>query len=303
MLVETGCRLHLGLIDLNGGLGRIDGGVGLGISDPGVTISAKPSNSLDVSGTHSQLVQNYASTLMEKYELPPAKLNIESVIPRHVGLGSGTQLALATGSAMVEISDIDVPVTELADHLGRGGTSGIGTAVFERGGFVLDGGHSTAEKDQFLPSSASKASPPPVISRLEFPDWNIRIYQPRGSGKSGEAEKSVFQNKTPIPIDDVRHLSHVVLMKLLPSVAESDFQAFREAVEDIQNIGWKRFEVKKKPKSKQIINQLSEKGVAAGLSSWGPVVYGISPDSLPEIGINCQYFDTSSDNQGATISD
>lgn len=301
MLVKTGCRLHFGLIDLNGDLGRIDGGVGLGLSNPGVTISVVPSESLTVQGPQSELVQNYASTLMNKYGLPPAELSIETVIPRHVGLGSGTQLALATGKAMLSISDKDVPTTELADCLGRGGTSGIGTAVFDSGGFILDGGHSIEEKSQFLPSSASDTSPPPIISRMRFPDWNIRIFKPTGSKIAGKEEKSLFQTKTPIALDSVRQISHIVLMKLLPSIAESDFTEFRDAIELIQKVAWKKIEVENQPRSKKLIDELSEKGLAAGLSSWGPTVYAISPTPINDVDLNCPYFESSPDNEGASV--
>lgn len=303
MLVETGCRLHFGLIDLNGGLGRIDGGVGLGLSDPGVTISAQPSESLTVKGPHSELIRDYASTIMNTYGVPPAELSIKSVIPRHVGLGSGTQLALATAKSLIGVSDVDISTTELADCLGRGGTSGIGTAAFERGGFILDGGHSIEEKSQFLPSSASDASPPPVTSRMEFPNWNIRIFQPGGVGKSGTEEESAFQDETPISLDEIRRISHIIMMKLMPSIAEADFQAFRDAIESLQTLGWKRLEVEKQPQSRQVMKELSEQGVAAGLSSWGPAVYAISPTPINDIDFECQYFDSSPDNSGATISD
>ena len=42
MIIETPSRLHMTLIDLNGTIGRIDGGVGLTIKKPKLVLEAKP---------------------------------------------------------------------------------------------------------------------------------------------------------------------------------------------------------------------------------------------------------------------
>ena len=41
--VKTPARLHLGLIDLNGDLGRMFGGLGVGIDHPNVIVEAEQS--------------------------------------------------------------------------------------------------------------------------------------------------------------------------------------------------------------------------------------------------------------------
>ena len=35
VVIRTGCRLHFTLIDMNAELGRVDGGVGVGLKAPG----------------------------------------------------------------------------------------------------------------------------------------------------------------------------------------------------------------------------------------------------------------------------
>ena len=41
LVISTPARLHFGLIDMNGKIGRIDGGVGLALDSPHTLIEAK----------------------------------------------------------------------------------------------------------------------------------------------------------------------------------------------------------------------------------------------------------------------
>lgn len=41
LLIQTPSRLHLSLLDLNGSLGRIDGGVGLTLKKPSLVLELK----------------------------------------------------------------------------------------------------------------------------------------------------------------------------------------------------------------------------------------------------------------------
>lgn len=301
MRVKTGSRLHLGLIDLNGDIGRKDGGAGLSINNPGVTIDIDEAEKLQVKGPESSIVKDYAKTVLDYFDIDPVALKIESTIPRHTGLGSGTQLALATAKAITEYNGIELSTRKLSNIVGRGGTSGIGTYAFDRGGFIVDGGHSSDDKEQFLPASASDAPPPPLTSRMEFPEWNIKLFLPEGSDIYGTNEESLFVKETPIPIDEVRKVSHIILMKLMPAVRDANFREFKEAIDSLQSIGWKAMEVQKQPKSKDIINNLSSQGVAAGLSSWGPTVFAVSPNRIHTPEIDCEVISVSKDNSGAKI--
>jgi len=67
-------------------------------------------------------------------------INIEAAIPEHVGLGSGTQMSLAIGSALNAIYNLGLSVRDIAAITERGLRSGIGIGIFEQGGLVVDGG-------------------------------------------------------------------------------------------------------------------------------------------------------------------
>ena len=107
------------------------------------------------------------------------KFTVNSTYPSHSGLGSGTQLSLAVAKLITMMDGREMTAYDLAKIVGRGGTSGIGVESFENGGFIVDGGHKSSEKPNFLPSSASNASPAPIIARYNFPlDWKIIILVP-----------------------------------------------------------------------------------------------------------------------------
>jgi beta-ribofuranosylaminobenzene 5'-phosphate synthase len=298
--IKTPSRLHLTLIDLNGTLGRIDGGVGITIEDPHLVMAAEPEgNDIRVlfkeSGLNQKLMDEYRSKMVDAALKITKSLNLNSgyiikvlkTYPPHSGLGFGTQLSLAVGKLIAELNGQDISAVEIAQIVGRGGTSGIGVASFETGGFIVDGGHKKSEKLNFLPSSASKASPPPITARYDFPDdWKIILVIPQVERNvSGEKEVNIFQEYCPIPLPEVQKLSHILLMNMMPAVVEGDLDAFGSALNSIQNIGFKKIEVKLQNQFiKDLMDNLRSSGAAGvGMSSFGPTVYAITDNSTKNI--------------------
>jgi beta-ribofuranosylaminobenzene 5'-phosphate synthase len=48
--IKTPSRIHMTLIDMNGSLGRVDGGIGITLEEPNIVITAKKSDSVEVRG-------------------------------------------------------------------------------------------------------------------------------------------------------------------------------------------------------------------------------------------------------------
>lgn len=303
MKIDTVSRLHFGLIDLNGGIGRVDGGVGLALSHPNIRVRAELSNKISAEGPLSDRAEKAAYSVIQHIDGKPIRIEITRKYPQHIGLGSGTQIALASGLAACLLNNKTLQPQKIADITGRGGTSGIGTAAFHQGGFILDGGHGINEKNGFLPSSESKASPPPTISRQKFPDWEIRLLIPEKEGAYGSRELDIFQKECPIPNREVEKVCRIILMKLLPSVRRESFSEFKEAITRLQDIGFKSREIKYQPKSKQILQDLKNKEVAAGMSSLGPTIYVIHPEKIDIPNYNVRTIDTKANNKGAEVSD
>lgn len=323
VIVITPSRLHFALIDLNGSLGRVDGGIGLSLDYPGFKIIAQYSDTTNVIGTSEVLprANRILSLLKNRCNINNITIKIEENIPSHVGLGSGTQLSLGITKAVCTLFDIDLNYQEMAFIVGRGGTSGIGVAAFSQGGFIVDGGHEFAKdkyfegiKSSFLPSSASEGiKPPPVIVRYDFPDWDILVTIPDCKHISGEDEVRLFQTLCPMPLEEVQAISHIVLLKLLPSVVQNDIVSFGEAIDLIQKIGWKKVEIEKQDEVvRQIMSFLRENGgYGVGLSSWGPAIFCFGQDLtklkiitneyLKENRISGHCFITHANNFGATV--
>ena len=276
--VVTPSRLHITLIDLNGALGRIDGSVGLTLDYPSIKINAKRDAQLSVSGTteFAERIKNAASAVLTQYDINGVAIDVVQEYPNHVGLGSGTQVALAVGTAISELYDLNLSPTTIAKLTGRGGTSGIGVAAYEFGGFLVDGGHKG--KTEFLPSSASgKFGPGPIIARHDFPDWAIVLAIPNLRGASDKREIDVFQKQCPLPLNEVQELCHVILMEMLPAVVEHDIESFGRSINRVQTIGFKRRELELQPFCAHLVQFMRENGaIGAGMSSFGPVVYGIT---------------------------
>jgi len=302
VIVETGSRIHLGLIEMHGGSGRVDGGIGIALDDPRVLLEARQSDGVTVSGcddTIGQMVKDIATrTLAGIRAGAGATITVRSSYPAHTGLGSGSQLSLATAKAICELYGRPMPVPDLAQLTGRGGTSGIGTAAFETGGFIIDGGHRFGpgcEKTGFAPSSASKGiRPAPVTVRYSFPsDWKIVLAVPDiPKGASGGREADIFRQHCPVPQEEVRALCHEVLVRMLPGIVEHDLDLFGSSVNAIQSFGFKRVEHSLQPlEMTRLLDTMRSAGAAgAGMSSFGPAFYAVCDTGVRDVERAAQTF-------------
>lgn len=288
--ITTPSRLHLTLLDLNGSLGRIDGGIGVTLQEPNIIVDGRisRSGSLEIvaQGAWEEIINDICITIYKNQPDLERSIEIELVqpYPAHTGLGSKTQLATAIAYIICILSgreDLLTPTT-LASIVSRGGTSGIGYKAFFDGGFILDGGHQygeNREKTSFLPSSASKANPAVTLLRTDFPEnWYFLLILLEGlEGAHDAHEVNIFQQYCPIQLEEVQKLSHLILMQTLPGLVTGDIQAFGESLYKIQSIGFKKIEVDiQVPQIRGLIDFLMKKGAyGAGMSSFGPVVYAL----------------------------
>ncbi|MBN2518045.1 MAG: DUF98 domain-containing protein, partial [Candidatus Altiarchaeota archaeon] len=109
--VKTPSRLHLSLIDLEGSLGRVDGGIGLALERPNVILEAEAYDGLK---SNDGVAKQFAGKVLGSYDLEGASIQVKERIPEHVGLGGTTQMALAVALAVTRAHDIDADTRELA---------------------------------------------------------------------------------------------------------------------------------------------------------------------------------------------
>ena len=281
--ITTPSRLHFSLLDLNGVLGRVDGGFGLAIAKPNFQIVAEQATGIHLpASVYRDRTAAVLKRLQDTYRFPGIKLTFHTEIPMHCGFGSGTQLSLGIAQAVNLLYELGLDVQTLAKVVGRGGTSGIGIAAFQTGGFIVDGGHRFPEqKASFLPSSAlGDISPPPVLLRYSFPEVPLLIVMPNCSRIYGDKEIELFQTLCPQPEWVAQKLSHILLMQVLPALVEGDMSSFGKALNQIQTFGWKKVEIDAQGTELQLtLDFLRQSGAfGAGVSSWGSAICVVGDD-------------------------
>ena len=271
--VSAGARLHVGFQNLSLARDRLYGGIGIGLED-------------GVAATES-LLREYATQAVEILGVPGVSVSLERRLPRHVGLGSGTQLALSVLVATATAYGLEPDLRTRAPAMGRGGRSGVGVATFEGGGFVVDAGHPTG-RFTTEPPAEGDWTVPPVVARHELPtDWRFLVVVPDAEpGRSGNGEdesmRSVVERADPAIADE---LASIVTGTLLPAAAEGRLEAFGEAIAEIgrKNGAWYAdaqggvF----RPPAGELVESLDDCPVVSGVgqSSWGPVVYGVTDEN------------------------
>ncbi|HEY9758298.1 MAG TPA: beta-ribofuranosylaminobenzene 5'-phosphate synthase family protein, partial [Oculatellaceae cyanobacterium] len=193
-------------------------------------------------------------------------------IPEHIGLGSGTQLALATATALQKILNTNATIPQLATTMGRAQRTGVGTAIFQNGGFVVDAGKNP-ETNSF----------PTLIFQQPFPEnWRFVVAIPNvHKGLAKDQEKKAFQQLTPMSAEAVGKICRLIVMKLLPAIAENEIEIFGEALTQIQETVGDNFAKAQGGRyastaAADTINFLKTQGAyGTGQSSWGPAVYGL----------------------------
>src|SRR5260370_5448120 len=137
--VTIPARLHLGFLDLNGGLGRRFGSIGLAISGLRTKIAFRRARKDHITGPERERVMRHVDKMMQRLTLDDSHMvDVLEVVPAHAGLGSGTQLALAVAAGVRRLHGLSLDIEGDALHLGRGARSGVGIGLFHRGGLVVD---------------------------------------------------------------------------------------------------------------------------------------------------------------------
>ncbi|MDV3103676.1 beta-ribofuranosylaminobenzene 5'-phosphate synthase family protein [Thermococcus waiotapuensis] len=270
MIIRTPKRLHLGLIDPSGGLGRRFGAIGVAL-EGGYEIKVSPGDGLKInaSGKDEDTIREAVARMNHSFGTGTGySIEVVKAIPRHVGLGSTTQLSLAVGMAIAKLNGLNISVEELARALGRGKNSGAGIYTFKLGGLVVDGG--------------VKDDVPPLVVRHEFPEsWAFLLIIPDLKPGFDEREEEPVMKSAQGDPGVAREISHILLLGLLPALVEKNIEAFGRHLTEIQRLVGRHFGSQQggefREDLKPIIDFLAEKTYGYGQSSWGPTVYGLIP--------------------------
>ncbi|MDP3009085.1 MAG: GHMP kinase [Methylococcales bacterium] len=260
-------RLHMGFIDLSGSLGRHFGSIGVALNEHATRLSVTPAAQRMITGDCAERADQCLTMLCKALNVSDkVRIDIEAAIPEHVGLGSGTQMSLAIGSALNALYDLGLSVRDIASVMDRGLRSGIGIGVFEQGGLVVDGGR------------GENTIIPPVLVHFDIPsEWRfILVFDKRGQGLHGQQEIQAFKKLPPFPQQEAARLCYLLLMRGLPAVAENNIVQFGEVISQLQQSVGEHFSAAQggvftSPEVTKAMHWLAEQGaVAIGQTSWGP---------------------------------
>lgn len=264
VLVTAPARLHMGFLDLSGALERNFGSIGVALNEISTQLVLSKSEHKNISNPR---VEKALTVFCDTFQVSEnVQIDVVTEIPAHIGLGSGTQMALAVGTGLNALYELNLSVREIAAVMDRGLRSGIGIGVFEQGGFVVDGGR------------GEKTITPPMLAHFDVPkDWRfILVFDSRGQGLHGKQEIEAFKTLPPFSRTDAEKLSYLLLMQALPAIAEQDLARFGEVITQLQKMVGEHFApaqggVFTSENVAKAMTFLAEKGaVAIGQTSWGP---------------------------------
>lgn len=280
--VTTGSRLHFGLL-----CGAADsqwhyGGIGLMLDQPAWQLEvALATSGPDIFETSAGVRERLQRILLRfrrsNPDLPAVRFATVCEVNPHAGLGSGTQLTLAAGTALLLLSGRRRPAdaTQLAASLGRSRRSAIGTFGFDHGGFIIDHG----EQQQ---------SPEHRLEKIRIPEeWRFLIVTPpQLTGLSGETEENFFGEQRCLAPDVLNQIDTAVQTMIVPAIRHRRFADFRDGLAVYGRLVGEFYApaqggVYSSPLIRSLVDQLAERGVTGAVqSSWGPSV--CIPASSPE---------------------
>lgn len=268
--VTTGARLHFGLLVAGPPDCRRYGGIGLMINKPRFSLTACRADRTAIHA--SPATQQRILELLRGLGADDAgvEIKIQEEIPAHAGFGSGTQLALALGTAWSRLQANLVSVEELALRLGRGTRSVVGALGFESGGLI----------SQSVADDAGTCRPAPV--RCDFPEtWRfVLVTPPSDVGLSGESERSAFRCLPPMTARQLQRLDELQA-DLMSAARLQDFRSFSERLQVFgQEVGAYFAPLQSgtfgSRRMAELAGWLNRHGIrGVGQTSWGPTLFAL----------------------------
>ncbi|MEX2113285.1 MAG: hypothetical protein WD845_08875 [Pirellulales bacterium] len=301
-------RLHFGLLSFGQPTGRQFGGAGVLIDRPGLRLRVASHDVFQVQGPLANRVErvarHYAESLgllssprstmgqgrpteapenpvswpaaaspffcQEPINLPACRIEVLDAPPEHVGLGTGTQLALSVVAginALAGNAPLDAPA--LAALTGRAARSAIGTYGFLRGGLLMESGK--------LPGETLS----PLERRTLPPDeWRFVVVLTHDQqGVSGDEGRRAFEQLPPVPPETTAALRGELTERLFPAAEQGDFATFSDSLYRYGYTSGMCFAAQQggpfaTPRVAEWVDHIRSLGVSGvGQSSWGPAVF------------------------------
>lgn len=322
VILSAPSRLHLGLFPGPAGQAGYFGGAGIMLTHPRTTIRFHPAAERKVHGVRAARAAAFVDRWLsaEPQAARSFDLNVIEAPAEHVGLGSGTQLALTIGVGLQlflhtesdrvahlvnRISEVDI--LDVALKLGRAGRTVIGTRGFQLGGMIADWG-----RDPRCPQQEN-------FQRLAFPaDWPILLVTlPLTPGLHGNAEQVAFDEEIERHAGLRDEMIGLLKQEMLPAIERLEFERFAAAVFPFGCASGRIFEKIQgglfcTPEVAELVARFRRAGAQAVVqSSWGPTIGVIFPTTeaaariaekvLVNVPVGTEVQVTNADNHGPRI--
>jgi beta-RFAP synthase len=284
--VSTPSRLHFGLLRFAATEGPSYGGLGMMVAEPRCRMTLSRAESWQCRGAEDEGCQRVleicerlvaqmrraATTDALPAERFAARIELETAIPAHRGLGGGTQLALALAAGLRELAGFPpVDAAQIAQLAGRGRRSAVGTHGFLRGGLLWETGKLPGES---LGRLAARVSVPE--------NWRIVLAAPRNrTGLSGDSEAAAIASLPEVSRQATARLTALAENEILPAAEAADCRRFGDAVYEYNRLAGECYApLQGGPYASReiadLVAAIRSYGVAGvGQSSWGPTVFAV----------------------------
>ena len=271
--VSAPAHLHTGNPDLSGDMGRLYGTVGFAIERPSLEIEVTPA---EKDSSNDEDAMRFLKRFRESYDFPPVEVIVKSHIPKWVGVGFHTTLALSLGKAVSELYNLNLSLEEIALAMRRGLVTALGFYAVKVGGFIYEGGFPVDKRERVVP---------PLIFRGEFPeDWLFVVAIPetprRALVEVRKREDEILGSLKKMPPELADRLSRIVLMKILPAFVEKDIKTFGSGLYQFNRLlgeFWSDYQ--ENVYCCELVNEgiklMLGKAYCACQTSWGPAFYGL----------------------------
>lgn len=276
IIVTAGSRLHFGMFAFGQPETRQFGGVGAMIDVPLVIVRLQRSRQWNARGPMAERALDTARYVVRAWGGAAdcaASIEVLTAPRQHVGLGSGTQLALAIAQglhALFEQGELDAQ--QLARRAGRGRRSAIGLYGFLQGGLLMEAGKRQADEIS------------PLVARVELPDrWRWVLACPHDrEGLSGADEQAAFERLPPVPREISQQLRSEAEQNLFPAARAADFTPFSRSLYRFGQLAGGCFKTQQAGtfatiETAALAQQIRGLGIeGVGQSSWGPLLFALT---------------------------
>jgi len=271
--VTAPAHLHTGNFDMTGDLGRLYGTVGFAVDR---LLEVEVTKRVDVK-SEDEAAYLFASRFVDAFDLAGAEVKVKKTIPKFVGMGYHTTLALSIGTALAKLYNLNLTTEQIALTMQRGAITSLGVHAFKVGGFIVEGGFRVDQREKMIPPLIFHESVPSnwlfVIAIAKEPQEKIV--------KMRENEDKILRNLKLMPKETSDMLSRIVLVKIIPSIVENDLKSFGEGLTAFNSeLGkfWNEYQCGRTychPVVEEAIKIMLKRSTCACQTSWGPTIYGI----------------------------